>query len=168
MTRLVPLVPLATVTLLAAFDPGAGSAEAARALVNDLLIRPPAAAGKLAMDRAALEACLVRARDLDIVGVEVDGEVDDADHLAAEGLILQNRINAELPMVGGFDENRLKAFEARLRRRKELATKFEADFPVYQKHQQAYNDGVAAFERDCSNGFSANDLEAARARLGIK
>ena len=159
---------LAACALIAALCLRAGDVLAARALLNELLIRAPAAAGQPAMTSQELEACLDRARTLDIAGVEVDIEVTDVDRLAAEGMFLQNRINAEIPTVGDYDEKQLKAFQSRLSRHEELAHKFQTDFSVYQKHQQDYNDAFAAFERDCSKSFSASDLEAAKTKLGIK
>ncbi len=53
-------------------------------------------------------------------------------------------------------------------RHEEIAKKFQADFPLYQQRQKVYDGAIAGFDRDCSNGFSASDLGAAKAKLGIK
>jgi hypothetical protein len=163
---------LAFALLLAALALSASDAFAARALLAELLARAPAAAGQPAnqpaMSGLALEACLRRAKELDLTGVTVDMEVSDIDRLAAEGMFLQRQIDAELSMVGDYDENGLNAFQRRVIRHEELARKFKADFPAYRGHQQAYNDAVVDFERDCSSPFTAGDLDAAKARLGIK
>ena len=153
---------------LAALGFGAGDANAARALRNELLARPPAAAGQPAMSGLALEACLRRADQLDVTGVTVDMEVSDIDRMAAEGMFLQRQIDAELPMVGDYDENALNAFQRQVIRHEEISKKFKIDFPAYQEHQQAYNDAVVEFERDCFGNFTASDLDAVKARLGIK
>jgi hypothetical protein len=147
---------------------GAGEALAARALLAELLARAPAAPGQPAMSSLALEACLRRADQLDVTGVTVDIEISDIDRMAAERMFLQRQIDAELPMVGDYDENALNAFQRRVIRHEELARKFKIDFPAYQEHQQAYNDAVVDFERDCFRNFTAADLGAAKGRLGIK
>jgi hypothetical protein len=147
---------------------GASEAFAARPLLAELLARAPVAAGPPAMSALALEACLRQARELDRTGTEIDTKIAAIDRAAAEGMFLQNQINAELPMLGGYDEPGLKDFQGRLIRHEELAKKFQADFPLYQQKQKAYDAAVADFGRDCSQGFAASDLAAAKAKLGIK
>jgi hypothetical protein len=147
--------------------PGA-KAEAARVLVAELLSRPPVAAGQPAMSPLALEACLRQARALDRTGEAIDYEIAAIDREAAEGMLLQNQINAELPLLGGYDEAGLNDFQRRLIRHDVLAKKFQAEFPRYQQEQKAYDAAVAEFDRDCRQGFTAGDLAAAKAELGIK
>lgn len=159
---------MAFAALFAALALSASEAFAARALLAELLARAPAAAGQEAMSGLALQACLRRAEQLDLTGVTVDMEISDIDRFAAEGMFLQRQIDAELPMVGDYDEKALNAFQRRVIRHEELARKFKTDFPAYQQHQQAYNDAVVDFERDCFGKFTAGDLDAAKARLGIK
>ncbi len=159
---------LAFAALIAALYLSASEAYAARALLSELLARMPAAEGQPAMSSLALDACLRRADQLDVTGVTVDMEISDIDRMAAERMFLQRQIDAELPMVGDYDENALNAFQRRVIRHEELARKFKIDFPAYQEHQQAYNDAVVDFERDCFGNFTAGDLAAAKARLGIK
>jgi alpha-D-ribose 1-methylphosphonate 5-triphosphate synthase subunit PhnI len=86
----------------------------------------------------------------------------------AEGMFLQNQIDAELPMLGGYDEQGLNDFQHRLIRHEQLAKQFQAEFPLYQQKQKAYDAAVAEFDRDCAQGFTAGDLGAAKAKLGIK
>ena len=147
---------------------GAGGARAARTLLADLLARPPAAAGQPTMSDLALEACLRRARELDRTGVSVDNDVAAIDRLAAEGMFLQHQIDAEMPMLGGYDEKGLNDLQHRLIRHEELAKKFQTAFPLYQQRQKNYDAAVAEFERNCARGFSASDLESVKAKLGIK
>ena len=83
-------------------------------------------------------------------------------------MFLQNQINAEMPMLGGYDEPGLNAFQQRMIRHEELAKKFKTEFPLYQEKQKAYDAAVAEFDRDCAQGFTAADLDAVKAKLGIK
>jgi hypothetical protein len=83
-------------------------------------------------------------------------------------MFMQNQINAELPMLGGYDEPGLNDFQHRLIRHEQLAKQFQAEFPLYQQKQKAYDAAVAEFDRDCGQGFTAGDLGAAKAKLGIK
>jgi len=158
----------AFLSLFAALIFGAGETRAARPLLAELLARAPAAAGQPAMSPLALEACLRNARELDATGTAIDTEIAAIDRLAAEGMFLQNQIDAELPMLGGYDEPRLKDLQARMIRHEQLAKQFQAEFPLYQQKQKAYDAAVAEFDRDCAQGFAAGDLEALKAKLGIK
>ena len=158
----------AIVALPAALLFGVGDVQAARALLAELLARAPVAAGKPTMSPLALEACLRQARALDRTGEAIDYEIAAIDREAAEGMFLQNQINAELPMLGGYDEAGLNDFQRRMIRPAELAKKFQAEFPRYQQEQKAYDAAVADFDRDCAQGYSAGDLAAAKAKLGIR
>jgi hypothetical protein len=150
----------------------ASETHAARPLLAELLARAPVDAGKPAnqpiMSPLALEACLRQARELDRTGTAIDTEIAAIDRLAAEGMFLQNQISAELPMLGGYDEPGLNDFQQRMIRHEQLAKQFQAEFPLYQQKQKAYDAAVAEFDRDCAQGFTASDLGAAKARLGIK
>jgi hypothetical protein len=152
---------LASLTLTFALILSASEANAARPLLAELLARAPVDAGQPAMTSLALQACLRLARELDRTGTAID-------RLAAEGMFLQNQINAELPMLGGYDEPGLNDFQHRLIRHEQLAKQFQAEFPLYQQKQKAYDAAVAEFDRDCGQGFTAGDLGAAKAKLGIK
>jgi hypothetical protein len=110
---------------------GFNDANAARTLVTDLMARPPAGSGAPAMSALALEACMRRAQELDRTGTAIDYEIARIDREAAEGVLLQNQINAELPMLGDYDEPALNAFQRRVIRHDELAKKFQAEFPLY-------------------------------------
>jgi hypothetical protein len=160
------LLPVAV--LAAAFLFSAGQTQAARPLLAELLARAPVDAGKPAMSELALEACLRQARELDRTGEVIDYEIAAIDREAAEGMFLQNQINAELPMLGGYDEAGLHDFQRRVIRHEELAKKFQAEFPRYQQKQRAYDAAVTEFDRDCGQGYRAGDLSAAKAKLGIK
>ena len=159
---------LALAALPAALLFGAGQTQAARPLLAELLARAPTAAGQPAMSPLALEACLRQARELDRTGTTIDSEIAAIDRLTAEGMFLQNQIDAELPMLSGYDEPELNDFQHRLIRHEELAKKFQAEFPLYQQEQKAYDASVAEFDHDCAQGFAASDLVAAKANLGIK
>ena len=159
-------LPLLTLTVALVFC--AREAIAARPLLAELLARAPVEAGKPAMSPLALEACLRQARELDRTGTAIDNEIAGIDRLAAEGIFLQNQINAEMPMLGGYDEPGLNAFQKRVIRHEELAKKFKAEFPLYQEKQKAYDAAVAEFDRDCARGYTAGDLGANKAKLGIK
>jgi len=159
---------LASLTLTVALILSASEANAARPLLAELLARAPVDAGQPAMTSLALQACLRLARELDRTGSAIDTEIAAIDRLAAEGMFLQNQINAELPMLGGYDEPGLNDFQHRLIRHEQLAKQFQAEFPLYQKKQKTYDAAVAEFDRDCGQGFTAGDLGAAKAKLGIK
>jgi hypothetical protein len=159
---------LASLTLTVALILSASEANAARPLLAELLARAPVDAGQPAMTSLALQVCLRLARELDRTGTAIDTEIAAIDRLAAEGMFLQNQINAELPMLGGYDEPGLNDFQHRLIRHEQLAKKFQAEFPLYQQKQKAYDAAVAEFDRDCAQDFTAGDLDAAKAKLGIK
>jgi hypothetical protein len=159
---------LASLTLTVALILSASEANAARPLLAELLARAPAAAGQPAMSALALQTCLRLARELDRTGSAIDTEIAAIDRLAAEGMFLQNQIDAELPMLGGYDEPGLNDFQHRLIRHEKLAKQFQAEFPLYQQKQKAYDAAVEEFDRDCAQDFTAGDLDAAKANLGIK
>lgn len=91
-----------------------GDANAAKTLLTDLMARPPAGSGESAMSALALQACMRRAQELDRTGTAIDYEIAAIDREAAEGVLLQNQINAELPMLGNYDEPALNAFQRRV------------------------------------------------------
>jgi len=159
---------LAEFMLTVALFLSASEADAARPLLAELLARAPVEAGQPVMSPLALEACLRQARELDRTGTAIDTEIAAIDRLAAEGMFLQNQIDAELPMLGGYDEPGLNDFQHRMIRHEELAKQFQAEFPLYQQKQKTYDAAVAEFDRDCAQGFAASDLDAAKANLGIK
>ena len=159
---------LASLTLTVALILSASEANAARPLLAELLARAPVDAGQPAMTSLALQACLRLARELDHTGSAIDTEIAAIDRLAAEGMFLQNQIDAELPRLGGYDEPGLNDFQHRLIRHEQLAKQFQAEFPLYQQKQKTYDAAVAEFDRDCGQGFAASDLGAAKAKLGIK
>jgi len=146
----------------------ASEADAARPLLAELLARAPVDAGQPAMTSLALQACLRLARELDRTGSAIDTEIAAIDRLAAEGMFLQNQIDAELPMLGGYDEPGLNDFQHRLIRHEQRAKQFQAEFPLYQQKQKAYDAAVEEFDRDCAQNFRAGDLAAAKSKLGIK
>jgi hypothetical protein len=147
---------------------GFNDANAARTLVTDLMARPPAGSGAPAMSALALEACMHRAQQLDRTGTAIDYEIAVIDRETAEGVLLQNQINAELPMLGDYDELVLNAFQRRVVRYDELAKKFQAEFPLYQQKQKAYDAAVVEFERICASRFRPGDLEAIKSKLDFK
>jgi len=159
---------LAMAALPAALLFGTGEANAARPLLAELLARAPVVAGQPAMSPLALEACLRQARELDRTGTAIDTEIAGIERLAAEGMFLQNQINVELPMLGGYDEPGLNEFQHRMIRHEELAKEFQTEFPLYRQKQKAYDAAVAEFDCDCAQGFTAGDLGAVKAKLGIK
>jgi hypothetical protein len=160
--RVALLVFTATLVLTAS------EADAARPLLAELLARAPVDAGQPAMTSLALQACLRLARELDRTGSAIDTEIAAIDRLAAEGMFLQNQIDAELPRLGGYDEPGLNDFQHQLIRHEQLPKQFQAEFPLYQQKQKAYDAAVAEFDRDCAQGFTTGDLGAAKAKLGIK
>ena len=163
MNRRVALLVFTATLVLTASE-----ADAARPLLAELLARAPVDAGQPAMTSLALQVCLRLARELDRTGTAIDTEIAAIDRLAAEGMFLQNQIDAELPRMGGYDEPGLNDFQHQLIRHEQLAKQFQAEFPLYQQKQKAYDAAVAEFDRDCAQGFTAGDLGAAKAKLGIK
>jgi hypothetical protein len=151
-----------------AFVFGCNEAHAARTLLKDLLARSAAAPGEQAMSALALEACVRRAQDLDRAGVAIDLEIAAIDREAAETLLLQKQLNAELPMLGGYDEPALNEFQRRVIRHEELAKKFQMEFPLYQDKQRAYDAAVDEFEHICATRFRRDDLDTIRIKLDLK
>lgn len=147
---------------------GPGLAHAARPLLAELLARAPVAAGQPAMSALALEACLRKARELDKTGTAIDYDIAAIDRETAEAMFLENQINAEFPVLNGYDEAGLAAFQQRVIHHEELAKKFKSEFPVYQQRKKDYDAAVAEFDRDCARGLTASDLGAVKAKLGIK
>jgi|SoimicMinimDraft_17_1059745.scaffolds.fasta_scaffold59114_2 hypothetical protein len=145
-----------------------GEATAARTLLADLMARPPAQTGTRPMSALALEACLRRAQELDHEGIAIDYEIAAIDREAAEALMLQKQINAELPVLGNFDEPALNAFQRRVIRHEELTKKFHVEFPHYEQRQKAYDAAVAEFERYCAGHFTRGDLDAVKTKLDLK
>jgi hypothetical protein len=160
------LLAIAALPALLVF--GAGEADAARQLLAELLARAPVKTGTPVMSALSLEACLRKARELDATGTAIDYEIAAIDRETAEAMFLENRINAEIPALGAYDEPGLNAFQKRVIRHDELAKKFKAEFPLYQQRQKAYDAAVAEFDRDCAQGFHADDLGGVKAKLGIK
>ena len=157
---------MAIAALPAALVLSASQADAARPLLAELLARAPAK--QPIMSPLALEACLRAAQELDVTGTAIDYQIAAIERETAEAMFLENQINAEIPVLGGYDEPGLNAFQKRVIRHAELAKKFKAEFPVYRQKKKAYDAAVAAFDRDCARGFTASDLGAAKAKLGIK
>jgi hypothetical protein len=120
------------------------------------------------MSALALEACLRKARELDKTGTAIDYDIAAIDRQTAEAMFLENQINAEFPVLNGYDEAGLAAFQQRVIHHEELAKKFKSEFPVYQQRKKDYDAAVAEFDRDCARGFTASDLGAVKAKLGIK
>lgn len=144
-------------------------ASAARVLLAEFLARAPAEANQPAMSTLALEACVRRAQELDRTGAAIDFEIAAIDREAAEALFLQKQINMELPMVGNYGEPALNEFRHRVIRHEELAKKFQAEFPLYQKKQKAYEAAVDEFEHIiCTNRYGRGDLEALKNKLDLK
>jgi len=157
------LAALPTALLLSA-----DRADAARPVLAEFLARAPAEPGQPAMSALALEACLRKAGELDGTGVAIDSAISAIERETAEAMFLQHEIADEMPRLGGYNEEALDAFQQRIRRHEELAKKFQAEFPVYRARQEAYDAAVAEFDRDCARGFTASDLAAVKAKLGIK
>ena len=145
-----------------------GEATAARTLLADLMARPPAKAGTKPTSALALEACLRRAQELDREGIAIDYEIAAIDREAAEALMLQKQINAELPVLGNFDEPALNGFQRRVIRHEELTKKFHVEFPHYEQRQKAYDTAVAEFERYCAGRFTRGDLDTVKTKLDLK
>jgi hypothetical protein len=158
-------VLMAALIAIAVSQPGV--ATAARTLLADLMARPPPRAGTKPMSALALEACLRRAQELDRDGTAIDYEIAAIDREAAEALLLQKQINAELPVLGDFDEPALNAFQRRVIRHEELTKKFHVEFPRYERRQKAYDAAVAEFERYCAGRFSGDDLDSTKSKLGL-
>lgn len=156
------LMATAVVLVFCAID-----ANAARTLLKDLMARAPAGADA-AMSELALEACVRRAQELDRTGTAIDYEIAAIDREAAEALLLQKQLNAELPVVQEYDEPALNEFQRRVIRHEELARKFQMEFPLYQNKQKAYDTAVDEFEHVCASRFRPGDLDAIRKKLDLK
>ena len=158
------LMATAVVLVFCAID-----ANAARTLLKDFMARPPAGADDPVMSELALEACVRRAQELDRTGTAIDYEIAAIDREAAEALLLQKQLNAELPTVQEYDEPALNEFQRRVIRHEELSRKFQMEFPLYQNKQKAYDAEVDEFEHViCASRFRRDDLNAARTKLDLK
>jgi hypothetical protein len=158
MNRLLAFLLLFTLAL---------PANAARPLLGEFLARAPAGAGEPTMSALALEACLRQARELERSGEAIDHYIAAIDREAAEGMFLQRQLDAEMPRLRDYDEAALTDYQRRVIRHETLAKKFQAEFPRYQQKQRAHEMAIAAFERDCAQAFTAGDLAAVKAKLGI-
>jgi len=147
---------------------GPTGADAARVLLAELMARAPAEADAPAISMLALEACMRGAQKLDRKGITIDYEIAAIDREVAEAQLLQNRINAELPTLGNYDEPALNEFQRRVIRHEELAKKFQVEFPLYQKKQKAYDAEVGEFDHNCAGRFRRGDLEAIKSKFGLK
>jgi len=147
---------------------GAIDANAARTLLVELTARPPVGSDEPAMSALALEACVRRAQELDSTGTAIDYQIAAIDREAAEALLLQNYLDAELPMIGAYDEPALNEFQRRVVRHEELAKKFQTEFPLYQSRKKAYDAAVSEFEQICAGRFLRGDLDAIRAKLDLR
>ena len=150
------------------FASGVIDAHAARTLLADFLKRPALKSDEPTMSAFALEACVRRAQELDRTGTAIDYEIAAIDREAAEALLLQKQLNTDLPFVGGYDEPALQEFQHRAVRHEELAKKFQAEFPLYQQKQKAYDEAVEEFEHICKRSFQRDDLEAVKRKLDLK
>ena len=126
---------LAIAALPAALLLGASQADAARPLLAEFLARAPAK--QPIMSPLALEACLRTARELDATGIAIDYQIAAIERETAEAMFLENRINAEFPVLNGYDEAALVAFQKRVIRHEELAKKLKAEFPVYRQKKKS-------------------------------
>lgn len=156
------------VTALLAAALGSNEVKAARTLLADLVSREPAQTGGETMSALALEACARRAQKLDKIGVAIDYEIAAIDREVAEGVFLQNQLNAELPSLGDYDERALQDFQRRVIRHEALAEKFQSEFPLYQAKQRAYEAAVNEFEHNCAGRFGRDDLETVKHRLDLR
>jgi hypothetical protein len=148
---------------------GAIDAIAAPTVLKDFMARPPAKTDEPVMSALALEACVQRAQELDRAGIAIDLEIAAIDREAAEALLLQKQLNAELPMIGAYNETALNEFQRRVVRHEELTKKFQMEFPRYQDKQRAYDAEVDEFEHAiCVGRFRRNDLDAVRAKFDLK
>ena len=147
---------------------GVIDAHAARTLLADFLKRPSLKSDEPTMSALALEACMRRAQELDRTGTAIDYEIAAIDREAAEALLLQRQLNTDLPLVGSYDEFALQEFQRRAVRHEELAKKFQAEFPLYQQKQKAYDEAVEEFERICARPFQQDDLEAVKRKLDLR
>jgi hypothetical protein len=155
------------VTFVLAF--GVIDANAAPTVLKDFMARPPAKTDEPVMSALALEACIQRAQELDRAGIAIDLEIAAIDREAAEALLLQKQLNAELPVIGAYDETALNEFQRRIVRHEELTRKFQMEFPRYQDKQKAYDADVDEFEHViCAGRFRGNDLDAVRAKFDLK
>jgi len=138
-------------------------------VLKDFMARPPAKTDEPVMSALALEACIQRAQELDRAGIAIDLEIAAIDREAAEALLLQKQLNAELPVIGAYDETALNEFQRRIVRHEELTRKFQIEFPRYQDKQKAYDADVDEFEHViCAGRFRGNDLDAVRAKFDLK
>jgi hypothetical protein len=144
-------------------------ATAAPTVLKDFMARPPAKTDEPVISALALEACIRRAQELDRAGIAIDLEIAAIDREAAEVLLLQKQLNAELPKIGAFDETALNEFQRRVVRHDELTRKFQTEFPRYQDKQRAYDAEVDEFEHViCAGRFRRNDLDAVRGKFDLK
>src|SRR5215831_18380227 len=85
------------------------------------------------MSALALEACMRRARELDTTGVAIDYQIAAIDRDVAEGIFLQNQLNAELSTLNDYSEKDMEDLQRRVIRHEDLAQKFQSEFPDYQQ-----------------------------------
>ena len=142
-----------------------GVATAARTLLADLMARPLAQPGTKPMSALALEACLRRALELDRDGTAIDYEIAAIDREAAEALLLQKQINAELPVLGDFDEPALNAFQRARDPSRRADEKIPRRVPALRAaNKRAYDAAVPNLNAIARGRFTADDLDAVQSR----
>jgi hypothetical protein len=159
----------AWLAVIAALALCAGEARAARTLLADLLARPAASDDtKATLTPQRLAACMRQARELDKIGLALDGEISEIERITAEAMFLQFAINAQFPRLEGDDKEAVAEFDQRTRRHAELSGKFQTDYPVYRKRKANYDEAVSGFEQNCAGSFRGQDLDVVKTKLQLK
>jgi hypothetical protein len=160
---------LAKLTIAAAAILSASEASALHTSLAELLGRKPVQNGSPAeLSGQKLEACLLRARDLDRAGNELDMQMLAIQDATGQAMFLQYLNRAQLPRLDNDDQAARDEFAQRSSHHDALRRKLDADVPIYEARFAAYEAGVKALERDCAGSFTLGDLEAAKLKLQIE
>ena len=147
---------------------GTSDADAARPLLAELLARAPVKAGQPAMSPLALEACLRKARELDTTGTAIDYEIAAIDRETAEAMFLENQINAELPMLGGYDEPGSTPSRSASSATRNWRKNSRPNSRCTSKSKRPTTPRSPSSTATARRAFTAGDLGAVKAKLGIK
>jgi hypothetical protein len=147
----------------------ASDASALHTSLAELLARPPAQTDSQAeLSAQKLEACLLRARELDRTGNELDMQMVAIQDATGQAMFLQYLNRAQLPRLDNDDKAARDEFAQRSSRHDALRRKLDTEVPLYEARLAAHEAGVKALERECAGRLTAGDLEAAKLKLQIK
>lgn len=155
------------IALLAAFALVSGPALALHTSLTQFLARAPVETNA-SLSGAQVEACMMKGRELDRLGNELDMQMEAIQEASGHAMFLQYLNRAQLPRLDDAGEDTRAEFTQRTVQHDMLRRKLDADVPAYEKRLATYEAGVKALDRECAGSFTARDRDAAKAKLDIQ